>query len=184
LSAVRDEAVVLHARAYGESDAIVSLFAKNHGRISLFARGARASKRKSTPLMASHVVSLELHKKPNAELYQARAIDLVRQFVAFSSDLIRLAAANVVLEAGRELFREGDGNQAIFDLLVATLDALQTENVLQTLGGFENAMLGALGYGESTQPKDLAGFRRRTLFFVQIAGRALPARDFFLTVSK
>jgi len=41
-----DEAVVLGTVDFGEADRIVTLFTRNHGRLSAFAAGARKSKRR------------------------------------------------------------------------------------------------------------------------------------------
>ncbi len=177
---LRDEAVVLHVRPYGESDAIVALFARAHGRISLFARGVRSAKRKRTaPLQPAYVISLELARKPNAELYTARAVDVLRRHEPLSHDLTRLAAAHVLLEDCRELFHEGDADAAVYEQLRAALAALETDPPLEVVNGFEHGLIDALGYGGQTESgAGIALFRRRTQSFEQLRGRHLPAREF------
>ena len=74
----KDDAVVLHVRPYGDADGIVSLFCRRHGRIAVYGRGVRSSKRQNAPpLLPLYEVRLELSKKATSDLYSARAVDLV-----------------------------------------------------------------------------------------------------------
>jgi DNA repair protein RecO (recombination protein O) len=179
----RDEAVVLHARPYGDHDAVVSLFSRDHGRVSVFARGARAQKKKGSMLVPPHVVTLELSRRPSTELFSARAVEIETPHARLSTDLLRVSAANVLLEDCRELFADGEGDRVVYEALKASLDALESASVLDVITAFEGALSRALGMGDvSGEPRIV--FAQRTRIFSSLRGRDLPARAFFVSMSK
>jgi DNA repair protein RecO len=181
---VKDDAVVLHTRAYAEVDAIVALFARAHGRLAVYGRGVRSPKRQNAPPLAPlYEVRLELFKKGQGDLYSARAVDLVNAHASLQTDLVRLSAANVVLELVREMFHEGQHDEAVYDALRGTLSDLEHEPPLAVLDAFEPSLLSALGYAQEARGDDpLARFKQRTAIFSRVRGRELPARAFLLTM--
>ena len=186
---MKDDAVVLHARPYGDVDAIVALFARSHGRISVYGRGVRSSKRQSAPPLAPlYEVRLELARK-SGDLFSARAVDLVNAHAALQTDLVRLGAANVVVEIVREMYQEGQSDPLVYARLCDTLTALERGVPLEVLDDFEHELLAALGYQQEEEGADpLARFRQRTEIFGRVIGtqrgRDLPARAFLLSVAR
>ncbi len=180
----KDEAIVLHSRAYAEVDAIISLFARKHGRISVYARGARSSKRKNAPPFAPlWEVTLELHKKAGSTLYSPRAVSLTSAHDPLMRDLMRLAAANCAIELARELFEEGQSDADVYERLREVLTVLETQPPLETMDDFEHELLAALGYQQQEVGESPAArFRSRTAIFEHIRGRSLPARAFLASL--
>jgi DNA repair protein RecO len=181
---VKDEAIVLHARAYGDADAIVSLFAKVHGRVAVYGRGVRSAKRQNAPpLLPLYEVRLELDRKQGSDLYSARAVDLVNPHAVLQTDLVRLGAANCVLELAREMFQEGQTDELVFERLRVTLTELERGVAIDVLDDFEHELLAALGYQQEEAGDDArARFHERTRIFTRLHGRELPARAFFRDV--
>lgn len=184
----RELAVVLHVRAYGDSDAIISLFTRAHGRVAIFARGYKSPKKGSTPLRPTYEVSLELGRRAGSDLFTAQAIDLINPHLALSEQLVPLAAATVVLEDCRELFEEGDAEPAAFDLLCEALTQLEREPSLVVLAGFESRLLELIGYRDDTvgapPGASLAGFTHRGQVLERVSGRRLKARAFLVEVCR
>jgi DNA repair protein RecO len=180
----KDEAIVLHSRAYAEVDAIISLFARKHGRISVYARGARSSKRKNAPPFAPlWEITLELHKKTGSTLYAPRAVSLTSAHDPLMRDLMRLAAANCAVELVRELFEEGQSDSDVYDRLREVLCVLESAPPLETMDDFEHELLAALGYQQQEAgASPAARFRARTAIFEHIRGRTLPARAFLTSL--
>src|SRR5256885_1386001 len=63
-----DEAMVLRQTPFGESDAVVTLFTRAHGRISALARGARASKRRFAGALGLLVLArVDVKRRPRGD---------------------------------------------------------------------------------------------------------------------
>ena len=178
----QEDAVVLHVRAYGDSDAIVTLFAAAHGKVSVFMRGLRSAKRKQS-LRPLYELRLELHKKPGSDLFTAQALDIVKPHLRLSEELVRLAAANALLEAFRDLFHEGDADANAYALLVETLAALETQPTLPTLAGAIDRLAAHIGYEAPRASGTLADLRRVIDELEHICGHTLTAHRFFLEVA-
>ena len=119
----RDEGIVLRTHKLGESDRIVSLYMRQRGKVRAVAKGVRKTKSKFGARLEppSHVQAL---------LYEGRELDIVTQaetvdhFRAIRDDLDRLTRAVSMLEAVDQLGLEGEGNPALFDMLLGALRAL------------------------------------------------------------
>lgn len=179
----RDEAVVLHVRPYGDSDAIVTLFAQLHGKVALYMRGLRSAKRKQS-LRPMYELSLELHRRPGSELFVPQALDVVRPHLRLSEDLVRLAAANAVLEAYRDLFHEGDPDANAYVLLVETLQMLESEPPREILASALERLAAHVGYEAPRGQSTLADVRAQVVALEQVCGRTLTAHRFFLEVAE
>lgn len=180
----KDDAIVLHLRAYGDVDGIVSLFCRAHGRVAVYARGVRSAKRQNAPpFQPLYEVRLELDRKQGSELYSARAVDLMNPHAALQTDLGRLAAANVVLELAREMYQEGQSDPLVFEQISHTLTELEQREPFEVLDDFEHGLLAALGYQQEESGDDArARFHERTRIFTKLRGKELPARAFLRSV--
>jgi DNA repair protein RecO len=179
----RDEAVVLHVRAYGDSDAIVALFARAHGKVSVFMRGLRSAKRKES-LRPLYEIALELRARAGSELYTAGALDVVRPHLRLSEELVRLAAANAVLEAYRDLFHDGDADAGAYALLIETLSSLERDPPFATLARCAERLAAHIGYASPRAVGTLADFRALVDELEHICGHTLAAHRFFLDVAE
>lgn len=179
----RDEAVVLHVRPYGDSDAIVTLFAQLHGKVALYMRGLRSTKRKFA-LRPMYELALELHKRPGSDLYVPQALDVVRPHLRLSEDLVRLAAANAVLEAYRDLFHDGDPDASAYALLIETLQTLESAAPLPTLASTLERLAAHVGYEAPRGASSLADVRGQVETLEHVCGRTLTAHRFFLDVAE
>jgi DNA repair protein RecO (recombination protein O) len=183
----RDTAVVLHVRAYGDRDAIVSLLTRRHGRVTIFARGQRGEKRNANPpFCPAYELSLELRRRVGSELHVASAIDLVNPHLGLGERLDAFAGASVLLEDCRELLAEGDADEAVYTLLCAALGALEKgrRSPAAVVRDFEQALIGELGYEQPEEADGEAAFDQHTQLFERLLGRRLKARAFFLEVAK
>ena len=84
--------------AYGEADAIVTLFTEELGKISAMARGARKSTRRfAAALEPMHTIRVTLDERPGAELLALREASVVRPRAHILGDLDRMNAAGQAL---------------------------------------------------------------------------------------
>jgi len=140
-------AVVLRTVNYGESDRVVTLLTRERGKLSAFARGARASRRRfGGALEPFTVVAAELRAGTASELMALESAAVVRGHGGIRGDLSRIACAAYAAELARELVREHEPHRELFDLLVeylALLDRAPPRPV--ALRAFELEALGAVG---------------------------------------
>jgi DNA repair protein RecO (recombination protein O) len=110
-----DEALVLGSVDYGEADRIVTLLTRDHGRLSAFAAGARKSKRRFAGALepATHLKASLVSRR--GDTFRLDAADVVRSFHRFSQELPLIARALYCLELCRELTRDQQPHEALFD---------------------------------------------------------------------
>lgn len=141
----RAEAVIIRRSDFGEADRLLTLITPA-GKRRVVAKGAR----KTTSRLAGHI---ELFTHTALLLAVGRNLDIVTQstilhsFDSLRGDLRRIGAAYYAAELIDRLIEEEDENRPAFDLLVATLAALDTtSNIDLALRSYELRLLGYLGY--------------------------------------
>lgn len=154
----RDEALVLSTVDFGEADRIVTLFTRGHGRLSAFAAGARKSKRRFAG-------ALEMGTHLSAQLVATRGdtlrldgVDIVRSFHRLRDDLGLIARAMYCLELCRELTRDHQPHEPLFDALAQYLGLLEEKKAGPTsLIKFELDALQYTGFMPHFSPCALCG---------------------------
>src|SRR5919201_4612171 len=141
----RTEAVIIRRSDFGEADRLLTLVTPQ-GKRRVVAKGAR----KTTSRLAGHI---ELFTHTSLLLAVGRNLDIVTQsailhgFDALRGDLRRIGAAYYAAELIDRLTEEEDENRPAFELLVATLGALdRTRSPDLVLRFYELHLLGYLGY--------------------------------------
>jgi DNA repair protein RecO (recombination protein O) len=124
LRARRFEALVLRNIAYGDSDAVVHLLVRGHGRVSAFARGARSSRQRFAGAIEpfGRIEALLAEKEGLWALREAHVVD---GHGRLRDDLHRLAHAGYACELAHDLAREGQPADALFALLDDFLGRLE-----------------------------------------------------------
>ncbi len=121
----RDEGIVLRTHKLGESDRIVSLYTKGHGKVRAVAKGVRKTK-------SRFGARLEPPTHLQLLLYEGRELDIVTQaetidhFRSIRVDLDRLTRAVSMLEAVDQIALEGEPNEQLYQMLVGALRALSS----------------------------------------------------------
>lgn len=139
--------VVLRVTPVGESDLVVQLFTRDHGRVSAFARGARRSrKRFGGGLEPLVLLAIDLgRRRRGAELWSLDAIEAREDHRALASDPIVLGHAAYGLELVRELAPPEVPEPALLALVVALWRALADGPSPAVLRAFELALCRVLG---------------------------------------
>lgn len=148
-------ALILHRRAYRETSLLVEALTRDHGRIGLVARGARAPKARwrgllepLQPVRLSWSGRGELHTLTNAE---PGRVDT------------RLAGENLYAgfyagELTMRLTARDDPHRALFDAFSGLLEALaEGANPAAPIRQFECELLAAIGYGLPLTQESQAG---------------------------
>lgn len=135
---LRTDALVLHVFDYLETSRIVRIATRELGVQSVLARGARRSRSRygsALDLFASGVA--ELSTKPGRDLHTLTSFDVQRARPGLAEDLGRFTGASAIAELALRFSGE-DTHPALFDALIASIDALDvavpTETVDVSLG--------------------------------------------------
>ncbi len=118
-------AIVIRARAFGESDKIVTFLTRDRGKLSGIAKGAKRSKRRFVNVLEPFThVSVRLRERSSSELAFISACDLVDAYHTFARDLTKFAHASYVLELTDRMVRGHEAGREIYDLVRETLALL------------------------------------------------------------
>lgn len=164
----RVEAVILRHQDWGEADRLITLFSRERGKLRAVAKGARKMRSRK----AGH---LEPFNRVSLLLAQGRELPIITQAetltasLSFQEDLVRLGHGATLLELVDRFTVEEEANQALYGLLVETLERLNhSENAWLEVRFFEMKLL------------DFVGFRPQ-LFQCVICGEAIRAEDQFFS---
>lgn len=136
----RDDALVLRTQKLGESDRIITLLTRRHGRVRAVAKGVRRTSSKfGARLEPFGYVELQL-AAPASE-HAGRSLHTISQVVAvallggrFVSDYPRYTAASAIAETAERLTpEEGEPSLRLFQLTLGALRALAAGEHAPTL---------------------------------------------------
>ena len=141
-------AYVLHHRPYRDTSRILELFTRDHGRVAVFARGARTSRKAGAALnsILQPFNRLLVSWSGKGEAGQLTGAEFDGAVSALPPD--RLVSGFYLNELLLKLFARHDSHADVFALYGATLDSLRTDrDGVRALRLFEKRLLDALGYG-------------------------------------
>ena len=141
-------AYVLHHRPYRDTSRILELFTRDHGRVSVFARGTKGA-RKGAQALASMLQPfnrLLVSWVAGAEAGQLTGAEFDGGICAMPPE--RLVSAFYLNELLLKLCARHDGHPDIFALYAHVIDALKTApEEIPPMRIFEKRLLETLGYG-------------------------------------
>lgn len=118
-------AIVLRAVDTGEADRVVTLLTRERGKVAAYARGARASRRRfGGSLEPFTLVVAEVRERSGSELLGLDSVSPLAAFGGIRGDLARIACAGYAAELARELVRDHEPHEDLFELLSAYLRML------------------------------------------------------------
>jgi DNA repair protein RecO (recombination protein O) len=145
MSLYRDDGVVLRTWKLGESDRIVVIFTRGHGKVRAVAKGVRKTKSKFGARLepTSHIA---------LQLYEGRELDIVTQaesldhLGALRVDLDRLTRATAVLEAVDTIAQDRAPDARLYAMLVGALRTLAARDHPLVVPGFFLKLLAHEGF--------------------------------------
>lgn len=130
---LHDDAIVLRTYSSGESDRVVVLWTKDHGKVRVLAKGSRKTTSKlGGTLEALAYVNVDL-VKTRGDLYIARHVRHVERLSTLRSSYERITAGYAVVEAVDAIPTEDVADPGIFELLSRVLMTLDNEAFSPTL---------------------------------------------------
>jgi DNA repair protein RecO (recombination protein O) len=140
-------AYVLHHRPYRDTSRILELFTRDHGRVSVFARGARGGTKSGASLLPilQPFNRLLISWSGRGEAGQLTGAEFDGAMTPLPSD--RLVHGFYLNELLLKLFARHDSHPDVFSLYSQTMDQLKREDAIRPLRLFEKRLLEAIGYG-------------------------------------
>lgn len=130
---IDDEAVVLRTYKSGESDRVVVLWTRAHGKVRVLAKGVRkTTSRLGGTLEALAYVKVDLIKT-RGEFYIVRHVAHVERLATLRASYSRISAGYAVVEAVDAIPSDGVADEAIFQLLTRVLLTLDDPRYETTL---------------------------------------------------
>ncbi|MEO7803065.1 MAG: DNA repair protein RecO [Actinomycetota bacterium] len=149
MSLYKDEAVVLRTMRLGETDRIVTMLGRAHGKIRGVAKGVRKTKSRFGGRLEPFThVSLVLWKGKSG-LDTITQTEVIEPFRAIREDLDRFYIGEVMLEAVDKLVEDRQVSPRVYRLLVDSLQALATGGSALVLAGFLLRLSGIAGFAPS-----------------------------------
>jgi len=143
---IQDEAVVIGLMDYRETDRIVSLYTRDHGKVSGIARGARKSIKRFGGALELFA-RLSVHFLPGEALVTIRDADILTIYPQIRATLAGIAHAGYAAELVAALAPERYRNQRIFRLLTTYLEHLDRSPATPSdRHFFEINLLNIMGY--------------------------------------
>ena len=140
-------AYVLHHRPYRDTSRILELFTRDHGRVSVFARGARGGGKSNSSLLSilQPFNRLLVSWSGRGEAGQLTGAEFDGAMTPLPPD--RLVHGFYLNELLLKLFARHDSHPDVFALYAQTLDDLKRQDAIRPLRLFEKRLLEAIGYG-------------------------------------
>ncbi|OGZ53736.1 MAG: DNA repair protein RecO [Candidatus Ryanbacteria bacterium RIFCSPLOWO2_02_FULL_45_11c] len=150
------EGIVLKRWSRGEGDAVLRLYTRDYGGVTLVAKGIRLEKSKlrgAVDLFSQTHVGFIAGK----ETYRLVHADLCEGRVSLHEDFLRYRAAGYVADLFCRSVADGQSDHALWLLLQEAFsffsgEAFQEKTVAQSLHSFEIKFLNRLGYLPETMP--------------------------------
>jgi DNA repair protein RecO (recombination protein O) len=125
---LRDDAVVLRTHKSGESDRVVVLWTRHHGKVRVLAKGIRkAASRLGGNLETLAYVDVDL-VKTRGDFYIARHVSHRERLTTLRSSYTRINAGYAVVEVVDAIPSDDVADEGIFDLLTRVLMTLDDES--------------------------------------------------------
>ncbi len=141
----QDQSIILSVRRHGENGAVISLLTQNNGRRVGYVRGAFSSKNRGT-LEVGNIVDANLRARSDDSL-GTLALELVRSTAArIMQDALKLSALQSACGLCDQAIPEKEGDQGVYNGLLALLDILEGEAWAAGYIMWEVALLKELGF--------------------------------------
>ena len=140
-------ALVLRHVDYRDSDRIVTLFTRDHGRVSGLARGLRRSVKRFGGRLDLFTL-VEVRFREGRGLHHLEAATLLDAHLGIRSDLLRISWAAYLSELAEKLFGEEQAHPGAFRVLAAAMKFLSDSEEVDegALRAAELALLVEAGY--------------------------------------
>jgi DNA repair protein RecO (recombination protein O) len=172
-----DRAISLGLRRFGETGAILEVFARTHGRRRGLVHGG-ASRTKRAPMQAGNTLAVTWKARVEDSLGFFTAETEVERAAVHMADAEALAALSALTELLASALPEGEGKPALYDAAETLLDALADADVWPALFvRWELGLLTMLGFGLDLSRCAISGANDKLTHVSPKSGRAVRGSE-------
>jgi DNA repair protein RecO len=125
---ITDSAIILHGRKFSDTSKILHAYTKEHGKISLIAKGVRSVKNTmGSAIEALRCSSMTWYKYPNKDLHLLKSAEIAIPLYHITSDYEVLMSAMGIVEILSVTQEVEEANPLIFDISIKALNALNNK---------------------------------------------------------
>ncbi|MFH1011358.1 MAG: DNA repair protein RecO [bacterium] len=171
---VRAEGIVLHSLRHGETSRIITLFAREHGKVALIAKGARTKKGGVGAALEPFTRGAFLYySKSTRDVQLLKEVSVLDAHSGLRQTLPLLSIASALAELCHLTLKDADPHPDIYDILETSLKALDGAplNPLPVLWKFELELFAALGFAVSLDRCSECGSELRPPFSAHVGFR-------------
>ena len=122
---ITDSAIILHGRKYSDTSKILHAYTKEHGKISLIAKGVRSAKNTmGSAIEALRCSSITWYKYPNKDLHLLKSAEIAIPLHHITSDYEILMSAMGIVEVISITQEIEEANPRIFEIAMKAMMAL------------------------------------------------------------
>jgi DNA repair protein RecO (recombination protein O) len=143
----RIDAIVLHRTDVGEADRLLTVLARERGKLRLNAKGARKIKSRRAGHIELFMRSRMLIAKGRGDIDIVSQVEMIDAYRGLREDLTRSTYAHYAVELSEAFAEEGSAQPELFDLLAEGLNWIATTpNLPMTARFFELKLLTIAGF--------------------------------------
>jgi DNA repair protein RecO (recombination protein O) len=151
---IKARAVILRSVDYGERDRILTLLVEGQGKCSAIAKGAKNSKKRFAGLDLFRVLQVSYLAPAAEKMAVLGECAVTEDYHDIEGSFEKMAVASYATELVREIIREDEGGQEIFELLVGYYQQLHAAEdavarLEADLHAFSLMLLRAAGFAPS-----------------------------------
>ncbi len=141
------DGIIINRHAVKDGDRFFTIFTREIGKISVYARSVRSTKSKRTASLDlyNHIRFHTISRGQYKTLTHVELLNSYRDGKKKLSDISRLFVIGELIDS---FLQEEDENQEVYDLLTTALSNLAQFNTPEYIIRFKKKLLHILGYGE------------------------------------
>ncbi|HUD45110.1 MAG TPA: DNA repair protein RecO [Patescibacteria group bacterium] len=175
---LKTEGVIIKRRNVNEADKLITVLTRTNGKLQIKAPGVRKIASRRSP-------HIELLNRSFLTLYVRYTTpvlteaQMVSDYKFIKQDLLKIGYAYHICEITDGLCAEGQENETVFELLIATLDNLcATSDPFAVVHDFELDLLETLGFG--TAKMRTSEYFNIHAYIESLLEKKLRSKDIFL----
>lgn len=151
---LRSDGIVLKSIPYGESSKIVTVLTRDHGKVTMLAKGARDIRSKfGGSLELFNQINMIYYEKETREIQYLSEVSIINPFCEIRNSPERMTAAMTVLEMAHRAIHGNEDTSGIYALVTRTMNLLnQTDKpIINAILYFMIQLVALLGYRIETR---------------------------------
>ena len=182
---ISTQAIVLKSIDYLESSKLIKVLTKNHGLLTLIAKGAQKTKSKfGSTLQPMSIININYYYKKTRDIQILSEVDFIKSLNKINSDLTKITIGLMICESLIQTQQKDDPNPILFDYIVNVLEEInRNEKVYLPFIASQVFLVKTLGFSINfiwKQKKEI-DYTPDNYVFVRLSDCALSKKSSILT---